>query len=98
MALFQTLVPFLEHRVLALERLELLDLARPPRFDRAALWPALEDAITHFLAPPRQHEGVDVEGVGDRLHLHPGHAAKLHRRELELHTVTVDLLRTGSAH
>jgi len=75
-----------------------LHLARPPRFDRTALGPALEDAVTHFLAPPRQHEGVDVECVGDRLNLHPGHAAKLHRRELELDAVAVDLLRAGSAH
>ncbi len=80
-----------EHRVLPLKRLEPLDLPGPPPFHDASSCSALEDPVPHFLPPPGQHEGVDVQRVGDRLHLHTRHAAELHRRQLELGAIA-DLL------
>ena len=58
--------------MLALQGLELIELPRGSRGEIHSPRSAFEHAIAHFLAPPRQHEGMDVEGVSDRLHLDPG--------------------------
>lgn len=83
-----------EHHVLALERLQAPDLAGAPPLDDAPPGSAPEEPVARFLPPARQHEGVDVQRVGDRLDLHPEHATELHRRQLELDAVVVNLPRT----
>lgn len=89
---------FLEQRVLALEGLQLLDLARRARWELHASRPPLEDAIAHFLSPARQHDGMDVEGIRDRLNLDPGHLAELHGRQFEFNAVAVNLPEAWLAH
>src|SRR5215813_2055639 len=84
-----------EHRVLAPERLQPLDLTSTPPFHDPPPSPAFEDPLPRFLPPARQHEGMDVQRVGDRLDLHPWHPAEFHRRQLELHTVAMHLLRAN---
>src|SRR5574341_1737457 len=86
-----------EHRVLALERLQPLDLASRTRVDPPRSPP--QHPLARLFPPPREHERMDIQSVGHRLHLHPGHTAELHRRQLEVHTVAVNLLRASrSAH
>src|SRR4029450_2300708 len=84
-----------EYRVLALERLQSLDLTRTPPFHNTSPRSAFEDPLPCFFPPPRQHEGVDVQRVGNRLDLHPRHPAELHRRQLEFHAVAMHLLRAN---
>src|SRR6266853_4068336 len=86
----------LQERMGALEGLEPADLSRRGQLHRPPL-PA-EDPVAHCLPPPRQHERVNVERRGHRLHLHPALPAEAHRGELELRTVFLDLLRTGAWH
>src|SRR5919197_2305860 len=89
----------LQQRVLTLEDLQPLDLARRPRRTVDSLHSAPEVPVTGLLPPAREHEGMDVQGIGDRLHLHPRHAAQLHGHQLELNNVVVHLPRTErSAH
>src|SRR5688500_10932549 len=38
---------------------------------------------------------MDIQGLGHRLHLHPGHVAELHRGQLELDAVAVNRLRSN---
>ena len=87
-----------EHRVLALERLQPLDLTGLPPFHHAPPRSALEDPVPRLFPPAGEHEGVDVQRVGDRLHLYPGHPAELHRRQLEFHAVAMHLLEAWLAH
>src|SRR5437867_7091087 len=87
-----------EHRVLALERLQPLDLTSAPPFHDAPPRSASEDPVPCFFPPARQHEGVDVQRVVDRLHLHARHATELHRGHLELDAIEVNLLRARSTH
>src|SRR5574341_143675 len=82
-----------EHRVLPLERLQPLDLPAAPPFNDPPPGSALEDPVPRFFSPARQHEGMDIQGIGYRLHLHPRHPAELHRRQLEVHAVAMNLLR-----
>src|SRR5712692_5554760 len=82
-----------EHRVLTLEGLQALDLTSTPPLDDASPGSALQEPAARLLSPAREHEGVNVQRVGDRLDLHPRHAAQLHGRQLELHTVALNLLR-----
>src|SRR5215468_1801409 len=82
-----------EHRVLPLEGLQAFDLTGTSPVHDAPRGSTLEDPVPSFLPPPRQHDGMDVQGVGHRLHLHPRHAAQLHGRHLELDTVAMNLLR-----
>ena len=59
---------------------------------------AAQDAVAHLLAPAREHERVDVQGLGDLLDLDPGKLAQANRAELELETVAMnprELLGTG---
>src|SRR2546422_11438278 len=81
----------------ALERLESADLSR--------WWqlycrrpPSAQHSVAHLLPPPRQHERMNVECRGDRLHLHPPLTTQPHRREFELRTVFLNSLRTGTRH
>src|SRR5437867_9668230 len=80
----------------ALKRLKPADLPWRGQLHGHSL-PA-EDPVTHFLPPPRQHERMNVERGGHRLHLHPALPAEAHRGQLELRTVFLDLLRTGTRH
>jgi hypothetical protein len=91
-------VLFLEHRVFAFEDLELLDLARCSRRDVHPSSSPREHPVTHLLAPARQHEGMDVEGIGHGLHFHPWHVTQLHRREFEFNAVAVHLFEAWLAH
>ena len=77
--------------MLALQGLELIELPRGSRGEIHSPRSAFEHAIAHFLAPPRQHEGMDVEGVSDRLHLDPRQMAQLHGRQLEFNAVAMNL-------
>src|SRR5215471_5036378 len=51
-----------------------------------------------LLPPARQHERVDVEGLGDGFHLNAWSVTQLHGRALELDPVLLRLLRARSAH
>src|SRR6266568_1370382 len=86
----------LQKRMGALERLEPSDLPWRGHLHRHPL-PA-QDPIAHGLPPPRQHERMNVERCGHRLHLHPALPAEAHRGQLELRTVFLDLLRTCAWH
>src|SRR6266568_821651 len=81
----------------ALELLEPADLSRRGDMDRRSALPS-QTPLTHGLPPPRQHERVNVERRGDRLHLHATLSTQAHSGELELRTVFLNLLRTGSWH
>jgi|SRR5215467_7080949 len=89
---------FLEHRVIALEGLQGRELAPRSRWQGPTPYPALDHAVPDFLPPPREHEGMDVEGVGDGLDLDPRHMAELHSRQLELGAVAMDLPQAWLAH
>jgi hypothetical protein len=59
---------------------------------------AAQSAFAYLLAPAREHERVDVEGLGDLLDLDTGKLAQANGAELELQTVAVNprkLLRAG---
>ena len=59
-----------QHRVLTLERLQPLELAPRPRSDP---WgPPPQHPVARLLPPPREHDGMNIQGLGRRLHLHPG--------------------------
>src|SRR5881296_4160579 len=81
----------------ALERLEATDLACWGHLHGRCPAPA-QHSVAHGLPPPRQHERMNVEGRGHRLHLHPPLTTQPHRSELELRTVFLNLLRTGPRH
>src|SRR5881392_3787468 len=78
----------------ALERLEATDLACGWHLHGRCPAPA-QHSVAHGLPPPRQHERMNVEGRGHRLHLHPPLTTQPHGGELELRTVFLNLLRTG---
>ena len=83
--------------MLPLERLEPLQL--PPR--RGAHRPGPRPAqppFPRFLAPPRQHEGVNVQGGRHRLYRNPRLATETYGRAFELEAVPLDLLNAGSSH
>src|SRR3989442_13528855 len=75
----------LQERMRALERLEPTDPPRRGHLPRPPL-PA-EDPGAHFLPPPRQHERMNVERGGHRLHLHTTLPTEAHRGQLELGAV-----------
>src|SRR6266571_8849860 len=87
----------LQERMRALELLQPADLAWRGHVDRGPALPP-QPPLTHGLPPPREHERVNVERGGDRLDLHPPLPTQPHRGELELRTVFLNLLRTGSWH
>src|SRR6266571_1596715 len=86
----------LQERMRALERLEPTDLPRRGHLHRPPL-PA-EDPGAHFLPPPRQHERMNVERGGHRLHLHTTLPTEAHRGQLELGAVFLDFLRPCARH
>ena len=57
-------------RVRTFKRLQALDTAPASSawLHRALPQAALEDCRRAFLAPPRQHEGMDIQSVGHGLH------------------------------
>jgi len=55
-----------------------------------------QDAVPSFLPPPRQHERMDLEHLGNGLHLDAFQLAESHRLELELQTVSTDFRGTSS--
>ena len=87
-----------EHRVLALERLQPLDLTSAPPFHDARLRSTLEDSVPRFFPPAGQHEGMEVEGVGYCLHLDPRQVAQLHGRQLEFNAVAMNLPEAWLTH
>src|SRR5213595_909413 len=80
-----------------LELLQPADLAWRRHVDRRPALPP-QPPLAHRLPPPREHERVNVERGGDRLHLHPALSTQPHGGELELRTVFLNLLRTRSWH
>jgi hypothetical protein len=46
--------------------------------------PSAQHAIPRFLSPPGQHEGMDLERLGDGLHFNTLQPTELHRLEFEL--------------
>src|SRR2546426_3682182 len=86
----------LQERMRALERLEPTDLPRRGHLHRPPLPP--EDPGAHFLPPPRQHERMNVERGGHRLHLHTTLPTEAHRGQLELGAVFLDFLRPCARH
>src|SRR5438034_10468592 len=87
----------LQKRMVATERLESADLPRRRQAYHGHALPT-QQAVPRLLPPPRQHERMNVERGGDRLHLHPTLPAEAHRSQLKLGTVFLDLLRTGARH
>src|SRR5256885_1324559 len=81
----------------ALELLQPTDLARRRHVDRRPMLPP-QLPLAHLLPPPREHERVNVEGRGNRLHLYPALPTQPHGGELELRTVFLNLLRTRPGH
>ena len=60
---------------------------------------AAQDAFAHLLAPAREHERMDVQGLGDLLDLDAGELAQANGAELELKTVAVNPRQLlGSGH
>ena len=51
-------------------------------------------AVARFLPPPRQHERVNLQRVGHRLHLDARQLTELHSLEFELQAVLTDFHRT----
>jgi len=89
----------LEHRVLPLQCLQSLHLAGGRYLHRCGQrYAAPQHAVARFLPPPRQHERVDLQGVGHGLHFDAWQLTELHRLELELQTVPPDFRSTGSRH
>lgn len=81
--------------MLQLQALELaLDLLKPLQFsDDLGLGLRKlsgDQAIANLLAPAREHEGVDAQGLSDVLDEHPGFVAQGDSLELELSRVAVD--------
>lgn len=61
-------------------------------------WLADELSVAHLLAPLRQHERVDAKRFGNVLDQHPALVAQLHRPQLEVNAVSIDLLRSWCTH
>ena len=59
---------------------------------------AAQLAVAHLLAPPRQHERVNVQRRRHRLHLEPRLLAQPHRGQLELEAVLPDLPQPWARH
>ena len=74
-----------------LEGLQGLELTRRSQWHVPMRYPALDHSVPDFLPPAREHERMDVEGIGYCLDLDPGHVAELYSRQLELGAVAVDL-------
>src|SRR5439155_1439781 len=68
----------LQKRMGALERLEPSDPPRRRQPHHGHALPA-QHAVPRLLPPPRQHERMNVERGGDRLHPHPTLPAEAHR-------------------
>jgi hypothetical protein len=82
-----------QQRVLALEGGQLLDLVPLAGFEPNAAHSA-EPAVADLLAPAREHEGMNVERLGDILDLDAGKVAKAHSLALEIVAIAMDLSRT----
>src|SRR5438128_4742097 len=67
---------------------------------RGVDWRHLADqlAIAHFLAPARQHEGMNAQRLGNILDQHAGLITHLHRLQLECDSVPMNLLRPWCTH
>lgn len=84
----------LEQGVRPLQGLEAFHLTRSRRLDRFRHRDApAEDAVLGLFPPPRQHERVDLQGVGDGLDLHAFQLTEFDRLEFELQAVLSDLRR-----
>jgi hypothetical protein len=79
-----------KQRVLALEGGQLLDLASLAGLELDATRSA-QPTVPDFLAPAREHEGMDVERLGDVLDLNAGKIAETHGLTFELDAVAVGL-------
>jgi hypothetical protein len=59
----------LQQRVRTLKRLQALELSHLGWLHRRFPTRPSELAVAHFFAPPRQHERMNIQGVGHGLHL-----------------------------
>jgi len=62
----------LEHRMFPLEGLQPLDLTYTAGVDLNSFGSPAQKTLAGFLPPARQHEGMDIQGLGHGLHLDPG--------------------------
>ncbi|MCM5681575.1 hypothetical protein M8A51_18780 [Schlegelella sp. S2-27] len=85
----------LQALVLALDFTQPLQLGHLLLLHRLHL--AHQFAVAHLLAPLRQHERVNAQGLGHVLDQHARLIAHLHGLELELDAVAIDLLRSWSS-
>ncbi len=74
------------------QRLKSFDLARPRGLHRRRHGHApSQHGVAGFLPPARQHKRMDLEGVGDRLHLNALQLTQLDGLELKLQAVPLNL-------
>src|ERR1700682_1499951 len=80
----------------------LLPLPQPPQLGhRCAIdrrRPANQLAITHLLAPAREHERMNAQRLGNILDQDPRLVAHLHRLQLEGDPVPIDFLWSWCTH
>src|SRR5688572_366699 len=88
----------LQQRVRPLKRLQALELPHLRWLHRGYPTRPPKIAVAHFFAPPRQHEGMNIQGVGHRLDLDALQLTQFHRLALELQAVTMHFPWTGSSH
>lgn len=75
----------LQALVFDLELTQPLELGHRHRIGHVG--PAHQYSVAHLLAPIRQHERVNAQGICDVLDLHPWRLAHCHGFEFELHSV-----------
>ena len=61
-------------------------------------WLAAQPALCHVLPPLRKHEGMNLQGGSNGLHLNPRLLTQANRGELKLVAVPVDLPWARSRH
>ena len=79
----------LQQRVRTLKRLQALELPHFRWLHRGYPKQPPKIAVAHFFPPPRQHEGMNIQGVGHRLDLDALQLTQFHRLALELQAVTM---------
>src|SRR5580765_1589643 len=88
----------LQQRVRTLKRLQALELPHLRWLYRRHPTRPSKIAVAHLLAPPRQHEGMNIQGVGHGLHFDALELTQFHRLALEFQAVTMNSPGTGSSH
>ena len=82
----------LQQRVRPLKRLQALELPHLRWLHRRHSTRPSKMAVAHFFPPSRQHEGINIQGVGHSLDLDALQLTQFHRLALELQAVTMNFL------